>query len=206
MSALSARPVKSSGKKNQHSRSHYTLDINDIIVFPDIAHVPVLPPEPGESWYVLTEIKENRSEPDFPVFTVEDKMPGKYWKVAFFTDNRWEDSKDCLPKTLICIKNGKPKPFVDGTYGYYGIYDVSDFILLPCTMKKLREINEYLCIRYKNGLLLSCTVCNQPVQMGCGRCKTRYCSKKCQKQDWPTHKPICKIFKTLHIWNRTDWG
>lgn len=28
--------------------------------------------------------------------------------------------------------------------------------------------------------------------MMCYRCKTRYCSIQCQKEDWPSHKNICK--------------
>lgn len=38
------------------SRNRYTLDLDDVIVFPDIGHVPVLPPKEGESWYIITEV------------------------------------------------------------------------------------------------------------------------------------------------------
>lgn len=38
------------------SRKRYVLDLDDIIAFPDAAHAPVLPPEEGESWYIITEV------------------------------------------------------------------------------------------------------------------------------------------------------
>ncbi|KAH3758987.1 hypothetical protein Pelo_9204 [Pelomyxa schiedti] len=37
-----------------------------------------------------------------------------------------------------------------------------------------------------------CTVCKKPTTKQCGVCgKVRYCSKTCQRQDWPAHKLIC---------------
>jgi hypothetical protein len=38
------------------SRKKYALDLNDIIAFPDAAHMPVFPPHEGESWVVLLEV------------------------------------------------------------------------------------------------------------------------------------------------------
>ncbi len=38
------------------SRTRYALDLDDVIAFPDIAHIPVLPPNEKESWYILTEV------------------------------------------------------------------------------------------------------------------------------------------------------
>lgn len=34
--------------------------------------------------------------------------------------------------------------------------------------------------------------CSNVGSKKCSICKTRYCSKACQKQDWPTHKEQCK--------------
>jgi hypothetical protein len=31
-------------------------------------------------------------------------------------------------------------------------------------------------------------------------------AQECQKSDWKEHKKVCPVFKTLHKWNRTDWG
>lgn len=43
----------------------------------------------------------------------------------------------------------------------------------------------------------SCQTCQTPstavTLQKCGRCRsTSYCSKACQKSDWPSHKPLCK--------------
>jgi hypothetical protein len=37
------------------SRSKYCLGLNDIIAFPDAAHMPVFPPDEGESWILLLD-------------------------------------------------------------------------------------------------------------------------------------------------------
>ncbi|KAH3745501.1 hypothetical protein Pelo_13110 [Pelomyxa schiedti] len=38
-----------------------------------------------------------------------------------------------------------------------------------------------------------CTVCNKPTTKQCSVCgKVRYCSKECQKKDWPAHKLVCR--------------
>ncbi|KAK0455704.1 uncharacterized protein EV420DRAFT_1552809 [Desarmillaria tabescens] len=186
------------------SPTRYALDLDDVIAFPDIAHVPVLPPQEKESWYILTEIVSNESV-FRPVFRVEDKLSGNYWVVAFYTDNPVADAKDCEVGHMICIKNGMPKQFADGQHGYR-IEDPSNIVILPCGLAKLRQLNAELHKRSDDGLLSSCVVCNSRVRKGCGKCKTRYCSKECQKANWPRHKPICKVLKTLHEWNRTDWG
>jgi hypothetical protein len=38
------------------SRRKYALDLNEIIAFPDAAHMPVFPPHEGESWILLLEV------------------------------------------------------------------------------------------------------------------------------------------------------
>ena len=41
----------------------------------------------------------------------------------------------------------------------------------------------------------ACTMCNKPGINHCSTCGSRYCSKKCQEDDWPVHKRLCKIYK-----------
>jgi hypothetical protein len=45
---------------------------------------------------------------------------------------------------------------------------------------------------------LTCTMCNTSDAKSCAVCHSAsYCSKACQKADWPVHKIICKSFTTL---------
>ena len=38
-----------------------------------------------------------------------------------------------------------------------------------------------------------CTVCKVPSTLKCKGCLgVCYCSRKCQQQDWPKHKPLCR--------------
>jgi hypothetical protein len=47
------------------NRKKYALDLNDIIAFPDAGHMPVFPPEAGESWILLMEVRKFK-EMQFP--------------------------------------------------------------------------------------------------------------------------------------------
>ncbi|KAG7439971.1 uncharacterized protein BT62DRAFT_1052045 [Guyanagaster necrorhizus] len=188
------------------SLSHYAVDLEDNIAFPDIAHVPILPPHEKKNWYILTEIVSD--ETVFrPTFRVEDKLAGHYWVVAFYTENPAADAKECKVGHMICIKDGIPKQFLDGRYGYK-IKDPWDVVILPCGLANLRELNVELRKRSDDGLFFSCVVCNsQKESLGCARCKTRYRSGECMKADWHSrHLQICKVLRTLHEWNRTPWG
>ncbi|KAI2468887.1 hypothetical protein F4781DRAFT_443149 [Annulohypoxylon bovei var. microspora] len=49
----------------------------------------------------------------------------------------------------------------------------------------------------------SCIVCNVSNAHFCDRCKsTRYCSKACQRADWPTHKLLCTAFSNFDATKR----
>jgi MYND finger len=39
-----------------------------------------------------------------------------------------------------------------------------------------------------------CSVCEANATQRCQGCETAYCSRKCQKQDWPVHKARCDRF------------
>jgi hypothetical protein len=48
-----------------------------------------------------------------------------------------------------------------------------------------------------------CAMCSQHGAMQCAGCKElRYCSKGCQKNDWPIHKLVCKTLKDFSADNR----
>lgn len=60
-----------------------------------------------------------------------------------------------------------------------------------------------------NAYIIDCASCGRPPRAdekefkACGRCKrVRYCSKICQKADWPNHKAKCER-KTADWWGKT---
>ena len=51
--------------------------------------------------------------------------------------------------------------------------------------------------QYHNPKTLSCNACGEPPKnmLWCSQCSsTIYCSKECQKEDWPNHKQRCSKF------------
>ncbi|KAJ7054727.1 hypothetical protein C8F01DRAFT_1030981 [Mycena amicta] len=187
----------------------YKLDLEEIIAFPDSAHVPVLPPKPGESWIILAEITEDISMfPQRPVFRVRDKIDCSL-TVAFYTDNPVEDvaAMKCRVGHVLCIVDGMWHRFMDGQNGYR-IEDAGKVFMLPCSMAQLRAINARLRKINDDGEMEKCSACKTPATMRCAKCQIKYCSKECQTSDWKDggHRKECGIVARLREWNRTDWG
>jgi len=185
------------------SRKKYALDLNDIIAFPDAGHMPVFPPEEKESWILLMEITADESIMR-PVYAVRDTTKTRF-VVALYTPNPQKDAKNFKVGHTLCITSARLHQFLDGQTGFR-IEDPSTIEVLPVSMAKLWEINAGLRKRSDEGDLPDCNVCNSPSKLGCAVCKSRYCSKECQRTDWPRHKKVCAVLKALHKWNRTDWG
>ncbi|KAH8822829.1 hypothetical protein DL96DRAFT_1619433 [Flagelloscypha sp. PMI_526] len=145
------------------SQTRYALDLDDVIAFPDVGHVPIIPASvKNETWYFLVEIISDES-----IF----RPSGNYWMVAFYTDNPAQDVEKLKIKvgTVLALRNAIPKPFLDGNVGFR-IEDPSVVEVVPANFSKLREVNAILhCSR-------------------CPRCGTRYCSPEHQKGDWSLNK------------------
>lgn len=48
-------------------------------------------------------------------------------------------------------------------------------------------------------------MCNEPSTLRCSGCSSLwYCSKACQKGDWPLHKLLCSQMKTMELDTRPD--
>ncbi len=67
------------------------------------------------------------------MYEVEDKLPGHYWTVAFFTDNPDQDARDlkCTPGSTVCIKDLTFHQFQAG----YRVEDVSKVTVRFCVTK-----------------------------------------------------------------------
>ncbi|KAF7297350.1 MYND-type domain-containing protein [Mycena indigotica] len=185
----------------------YKLDLNEIIAFPDSAHVPVLPPQPGESWIILAEIIQDVSA-FRPVFLTRDKI-GSEFIVAFYTDNPMGDveAMKCRVGHVMCIRNGMRHRFFDGQSGYR-IEDPTTTFMLPCSMAQLQQINSRLRQINDDGEMGKCIACKKQAELRCKKCQVRYCGQSCQAKDWKDggHRKECAIIATLRLWNRTDWG
>ncbi|KAJ6556890.1 hypothetical protein B0H10DRAFT_2241123 [Mycena sp. CBHHK59/15] len=181
----------------------YKLDLEDMIAFPDAGHVPVFPPNPGESWIIFGEIVKDNSIMR-PVYRVRDKIDCQF-PVAFYTDNPSEDAKDCKVGHVLCITTACAMPSRTGRMG------TESRIQAPCTpvfQKTFRALNQRLREKSDRGEILLCNFCKKPSTQSCAKCTTRYCSKECQGVDWKEkgHKKECPVISRLHVWNLTDWG
>ncbi|KAJ7456977.1 hypothetical protein FB451DRAFT_1275457 [Mycena latifolia] len=187
------------------TKTVYKLDLEDIIAFPDSAHVPVFPPKPGESWVIFGQIVRD----DYimrHVYRIRDKINCEF-PVAFYTDDPVQDARACKIGHILCITSGMRHQFVDGSNGYR-IEDPATVFVLPCSMTKLRDLNQHLRAKSDAGEMELCNACKMPSTERCSRCETCYCSKECQTIDWKKggHRQECPVISRLHIWNRTDWG
>ena len=60
--------------------------------------------------------------------------------------------------------------------------------------KRQEAFLEAIAIQHTRGRSLVCWFCREPVDTGklCSFCRTaRYCSRRCQKRDWETHRQMC---------------
>lgn len=189
------------------TRKRYALDLDDIMSFPNADTLPVFPPKEGESWIMLMEITADRSLLR-PVYAVRDVTQAKFL-VALHTPNPREDAQNFKVGHTLCITatRARPPQYLGG-HGQIGyrIEDPSTIQILPVSLAGLWEINASLKERSDRGNLLKCNLCNSTCKSGCGTCKARYCSKECQRSDWPQHKRKCVVMRALHGWTRTDFG
>ncbi|KAJ7161032.1 hypothetical protein C8R46DRAFT_1106294, partial [Mycena filopes] len=171
----------------------YKLDLDDIIAFPDTAHVPFLPPNPGESWIIFGEIVRDDSIMR-PVYRVRDKIDCEF-PVAFYTDNPAAGRKLPANSGIFCASRAVCATNFSTDRTGYRIEDPSTVFVLPCSMAELRGMNQRLRKKNDAGEMELCrTLC--------------YCSKDCQAADWRQggHRKECPVMHRLSIWNRTDWG
>jgi hypothetical protein len=76
---------------------------------------------------------------------------------------------------LTQILHNKPTPIISNKEGEALMKQISGLSIKPNKNDKV------------------CTLCNKSASKKCPVCYTRYCSSKCQHEDWDIHKKICKI-------------
>ncbi|KAJ6554502.1 hypothetical protein B0H19DRAFT_1153793 [Mycena capillaripes] len=78
------------------TKTQYTLDLDDIMAFPDNNTIPVHPPAPDERWVIITEVLSNPApRSGGHGFMVKDKN-GDRFPVVFSTRNVAKDVQQSL--------------------------------------------------------------------------------------------------------------
>jgi len=77
-----------------------------------------------------------------------------------------------------------------------GIYEnkARDKKLLVRARRCVEAFEDAVATEVNKGRSLMCWFCREPVDSGklCGLCRrARYCSRRCQKNDWKTHRQMC---------------
>ncbi|KAL6432088.1 hypothetical protein ACFW04_006662 [Cataglyphis niger] len=62
--------------------------------------------------------------------------------------------------------------------------------------KRQKGLYEYGENKFKNGVQ-RCHICSNKTSKHCEKCSTYYCSKVCQKKDWPRHQVECQQIPSL---------
>lgn len=77
----------------------------------------------------------------------------------------------------------------------------SSFFSQPTSSHSLQEVTQqprHTFFMAMPTTLAICTTCDESGTLICSGCKSiHYCSKACQKMDWPIHKIICKDYTTF---------
>ena len=69
-------------------------------------------------------------------------------------------------------------------------------VVMLCGNPACRAMNRDLHMRaqYEKGVMGRCCMCATKTTEHCGRCKhVFYCSKDCQRTDWPVHRHVCGL-------------
>lgn len=116
------------------SDEKYALDLNDVIAFPDAAHLPAFPPEPGESWVLLMEVLSfshwffeyyhwhvqitvDMSFLGHSVFLVKDITQTEF-VVTISTPNPSKDTRDFEIGHTLCMTSACLHRYLDGMIGF----------------------------------------------------------------------------------------
>ncbi|KAJ7756318.1 hypothetical protein B0H16DRAFT_1690006 [Mycena metata] len=187
------------------TRTLYTLDLEDVMVFPDNNHIPAHPPAPDERWVITAEVLSNpMPRPGGIGFMVKDKI-GDRFPVVFSTPTAAKDVRPYKTGRLICLKNGSLLNFHQKLG--YSVRDKSSAYMLPCSLATLRRLSARLRAQSDaHELGRCCSVCKATTELRRCRCRTRYCGVECQQRDWNSgHAKECRAIEALIVWNRTEW-
>ncbi|KAJ7630067.1 hypothetical protein DFH06DRAFT_1337980 [Mycena polygramma] len=93
------------------TKTRYTLDLDNVMTFPDNNHIPMRPPAPDERWVILTEVLSNPApRPGGRGFLVKDTN-GDTFPVVFATRTPIKDTRPYKQGRVLCLANGSTSDF-----------------------------------------------------------------------------------------------
>jgi len=138
-----------------------------------------------------------------PRFSVRDRA-GDEHIVAYHIERlelpAFEKKKHAVGHTLaVYYANGHD--FMDFTSGLR-IEAMTNIKVIPCSLETLLNADPVA-----NEEATSCTRCgiSKGKLLACAKCRSKYCSKECQMQDWPMHKPACAATRQVQEWGERKW-
>ncbi|KAI0086868.1 hypothetical protein BDY19DRAFT_995606 [Irpex rosettiformis] len=161
---------------------------------------------PSHHWAFLGEITYDQSIVR-PRYIVKDRS-GDEVPIAFhhepFDVMRYNVNPAAFTVgQTIAVFYAENHPFIDMSYGIR-VNSLATIKLIPCSLDTLLSANP------KNvDALTECSVCHKTGEgatlLRCSKCKTKYCSQTCQKQDWTAHKQTCVALSQVCLWNTRNW-
>ncbi|KAF7307847.1 hypothetical protein MKEN_01145000 [Mycena kentingensis (nom. inval.)] len=137
-------PEPGSGNYVVGTKTTYTLDLDDKMIFIDNDHIPLRPPSPDEHWVMIADVM---TEPA-PVprvgghgFVVRDKI-GERFPVIFVTPTAQQDAKRFQVGSVVCIYDLAMADLMQGV-GFI-VKDKSKTSMIPCSIDILRQISARL--------------------------------------------------------------
>ncbi|KAH8822850.1 hypothetical protein DL96DRAFT_320200 [Flagelloscypha sp. PMI_526] len=186
--------------------TRHTLNLDDVMAFPDNNSIPLRPPDADETWIWLFEVTTIGSKTSQRhVYHVVDKT-GTSIPVEFDLSKMDSDAVKrldaCKVGDILALKNVIPTRLGGVPFR---MNHASLFEVVPVNFLGLRALNTILHEKNKQGTYAACWTCGTDTEKKCSKCGARYCSPQHQKSDWPNHKLFCPILKVLYKWNIIEY-
>ncbi|KAJ1303915.1 hypothetical protein OPQ81_008326 [Rhizoctonia solani] len=174
--------------------------------YPNFLTYEQLPPNgtiPPHGWVFLGTVVSNVSLWR-PFYHVRD-TEGKEIFVAFYLGSANPLQKELAQLSvgqMMSFRGAFQHQFMDGQVGLrIEDEDLENLKVLPCSVQKLQAINNQLCLGSNK-----CKICGKDnASLQCSNCKSRYCSRDCQMEDWKAkpdpHSKLCDIIEHLRSLN-----
>lgn len=177
--------------ENGLDEDYYALDTRDMIYKPTL------------TWCLLVEIVDAIPWPTRPMFNVEDRE-GRMLLLAFHLEGlerlMFPKIRETYKKGYtVAIMNAESHLFADGQMGLR-VESMSGVKLIPVSYERLLKLERQL-----RAPRNRCQQCGAAATSKCRFCVARYCNKKCQTDDWKSHKNDCLALRQLIEWGDMDW-